>query len=215
MACIACGLIGVSIQLASSDELDSTMSQVLNAVIGDSPTSADKAALQSELQSVQQQAASSSGDGSGTSTGSTAAIAARTDGITLKSCQGNLRYLDAQLPRFTDPTLMSLRDQILIQSVPEYMQNVKAQGYDMPHALAELHDEEASADRSSEEGKQCAIATSVGDSADAPWKNWNSSNTHALQCGGVRASCMCAYVAGRYTSIALHAMEAQISTCWN
>jgi len=216
MACFTCGLIGVSVQLASSDELDSTMSQVLNAVIGDSPTNADKAALQGELQSLQKQAtADSPSAASGNATKSTVAVASRSVANAPRGCQGSLQYLDAQLPKYTDPSLVTLREQLLGQSVTETMRDAKAKGYTKPRAVRELTDAAASGDKSSEQGKQCAIETSVGGDADAPWTNWNSDSTHELQCEGVLGACKCAYVMGKYTSIVMHALAAQLSTCWN
>lgn len=216
LACFACGLIGASVQLASSDELDSTMSQVLNAVISDSSTSADKAALQGELQSLQRQAtANSSSAGSGNSTGSTVAVASRSAVIAPKGCQGNLQYLDAQLPKYTDPTLVTFREQLLGQSVTETMRDAKAKGYDKPRAVSELLDGAASADKSAQQAQQCAIATTGGPDADTPWTNWNSHSTQELQCQGILGGCKCGYVMGRYTSIVTRALAAQLSTCWN
>jgi hypothetical protein len=115
-------------------------------------------------------------------------------------CYTNLSYLDSMLPRYNDPEVEGLRQQILNTDLNQALAAAQSQGLSPSQAVSAALQQADQYDAAAPSAEQCILQSAAGD-PDAIMNSLDS-GTYSMGSGGILWSCAKAYVIWRMGAIA-------------
>jgi hypothetical protein len=129
------------------------------------------------------------------------------------NCPRTLSYLDSKLPRYTDPDLQTLRQQIIGVDVVDALGKAAAQGYAPKAAVAATVQQAQQAEAALTQSEACVRAYSASpDDAIARLKQ-GSASINGM--GNAAAACSGAYVAAYYGAVAMREVAIDMACLTN